>query len=350
MKAIFALTFSFTTLAAYSQISLTAGDFAQIGDKSWYFSDTASYYGPGASGALAQWNFSQAQRSDSSRVEVISPAGVSGAAMFPGANQVYSEDMMSFAFYKLDNTGLTALGMSADIPGFEPSVYHPGHMELDFPFTYQDQTLASYTSEFAFSGADLGIYRIVVRSTNTVSIEADGYGTLATPAGTCEALRLKRVQNSVDSMFMQLAPGSPLIYADETYTSGYEAYIWYGKNGKFPLAIYEPSYDISTPGLFQYYVTDGNTMALPQETPAADKSLSIWPNPLTNGQALNVHFNGQNNYNLQLIDLSGKTLWQTQAKNSSQQVSLPALKPGMYILKATGTNVEHTQSTRLILR
>lgn len=350
MKAIFVLTFSFTALTAYSQISLTASDFAQIGDKSWYFSDTASYFGPGASGAQVQWNFSQAQRIDSSRVEVISPAGVNGAAMFPGANQVYSEDMMSFTFYKLDNTGLTSLGLSADIPGFEPSVYTPGHTELNFPFSYQDQTLASYSSEFAFSGADLGIYRIVIRSTHTVSIEADGYGTLVTPAGTWEALRLKRVQNSVDSIFMQLTPGSPLIYADETYTSGYEAYIWYGKNGKFPLAIYEPSYEIGSPGLFQYYVVDDNTLALPWEKPAADKSLSIWPNPIANGQALNVHFSGQNHYHLQLIDLSGKTLWQTQAQNSSLQVSLPALKPGLYILKATSPDAAHTQSTRLILR
>lgn len=205
----------FTSVGSFAQITLTLADMPRPGIMIIHDVDTTSQWTPGSAGMNQTWDFSTAGSMYIDSIGYYNPATLPGGAMFPGANLAEGRILIdsigvltSYAFYNQTNDGVFAHGMTVEmqIPGYSyvgTQNYDPIPEILPFPLTYGTQNSASTTGYFYTS---VWIGEMQLDSSLTVSLisasqEVDGYGTLITPAGSYDALRLIETSTTIDSTF-----------------------------------------------------------------------------------------------------------------------------------------------------
>lgn len=137
------------------------------------------------------------------------------------------------------------------------------------------------------------------------------------------------IEKSIDGRYFEVidyVSGSGSTKTQRTYT-------WqdmHPVNGLTYYRLSQTDYDGSTEII-------GLEAVVPQDHPSG---FSIYPNPVTVGQALTIQ--GVIPEHIVLIDPSGKDVFSGTPVSAS--LPLPALKPGLYVLKGISENRVHTQS------
>jgi hypothetical protein len=93
--------------------------------------------------------------------------------------------------------------------------------------------------------------------------------------------------------------------------------------------------------------TNGNltaeTLSI-EQVEAILNTLKVYPNPVTNGQTLNVKFSGHLSADIQLYDVTGKMILTNKMDNlNHQKLDLNQIPNGMYFLKIGIDNLTITQ-------
>ena len=111
-----------------------------------------------------------------------------------------------FQFSKASSSAITSVGIAISIDGTEiPFRSDTIEMRYEFPLMYQN----TYSSR-GYTKIDLNpIQDIVWVQYRTRESEVDGWGTVATPYGTFDALRVKHTITEVDSLAMEVF-GAPI--------------------------------------------------------------------------------------------------------------------------------------------
>lgn len=321
MKHLFYSLSLFFSLQVLAQPVINSNVIAPIGSVTAYYKSanaTANTFNAGASGANATWNFASLDTAQGSFTQSVVIAdttyyyneypsvvnyAVGGWAGF-GPTYVYAYlDNSKFEYY-----GVRSIS--------ESKIFQDPQKQLTFPFTYNNQFSDTFYDEYP-------VYY------GNVTVKADGYGTLTTPAGTfANALRIK--YHEVYRQYDMDTPDDSLFY-EGTY------YRWYQPN--------TPNLLLEYSKLVSFYIYQGQrydfdslkhvvftkNVATAINEPETFKA-TVYPNPAGNTLMINAETVIET---AEITDLYGRVVLQQNGFAPSLMLNIEALPAGAYNLQLT---------------
>ncbi len=277
--------------------------------------NTESYFGLDGFGQIEQIFFNNPN---------LNPYTLSTHALSVGADVVDLplpiEISNGFTYFRNDETGYYNTGLSFEVSGF-PLVTQNDTVEriYKFPLHYADTD--SSTLHYLTSLPTIGAYGQYAKRYTLV----DGEGTLVTPTGTYDVLRLKAERLITDTLFIeQLGGGQTIERPLQT------DYIWISPDFEGPLLEMSVVQDVVISARF---LAGQNPVGLFSSKPG---DVKVYPNPARDFIRVEG-FSSQST--IRLYDLSGKLLFQ-QMLNTSR-VDIEKLNPGIYLLEISRIQGEY---------
>lgn len=239
----------------------------------------------------------------------------------------------SYQFFKNSSSSYKEVGVGVTLNGIPlPTLYDDPDVIYKFPLTSGsvDSSMSNYDFDIPF----LGYYGGWKKRVNTV----DGWGTLKTPFGTFETIRLKSEVIQFDSLYIDsLGFGLP-IYREFT------EYKWLGKDMGLPLCT------VTDNGLLQsvsYIDSLRSSDYTGIKTVATEVPFTVFPNPA--GDHINVSLTipmGEN-YRIQLVTMNGALIFSHEGAFKGDILTLDLssynLLPGTYLVLFTGLDKSYTR-------
>ncbi len=351
MKNIFLFLFCFSLHSLTAQITIDQDDFADAGDTArmsvatWNpllnFSATDTNY---------TWDFSSLQWQSQYVDQFLNPlnTGVTYAITFsntginpyrsniakaadntlttlPILSSVFTDGVNFFyktsSLYRQRGLGMKVSGFSTPVPMSNPDTLYR------FPMSYGNQDSAY--SDYRVFVPQLGVY---VHKQHRIN-EVDGWGTLITPFGTFDALRVRTEITGSDSLFI------------DTLNSGFKVendiireYKWFGKNQLEPLLQINTQAGVfgQFPG-FEFVtriVYRDSVRFLPTgifDMAKDEVQFSVFPNPSNGSFFVSVPAD-LTSAAIKLTDISGRLILEREMNMPTEQVNTEALAKGIYIL------------------
>ena len=198
-----------------------------------------------------------------------------------------------YQYYKSDNDAYKVKGFSVSLQGFPvPAPFSNPDILYKFPLTYG-------SSDSSHSGVEIN-----VPETGFVKVDrhrknyVDGWGTLITPYGTFEVIRVKSEVSEYDSVYIdsqEMGIGVPYSYTE---------YKWLGKYQKVPLLTVR---DI-VGGLVVEYVDSVRNVLNINEKQQVVNSVNFYPNPVNKKAVLEFELPSTKKLTVSLYDSYGNTL------------------------------------------
>jgi hypothetical protein len=318
---ILALFIFFTSLFCHAQIVIDQGDMPVAGDTLRVSVTNLVPSGYQLTGLDTTWNFSAlealSQRVDTFLNVSVTPleyqfffvlqgganlASPRSASFFPGIP--VSE---GFTFFKKSAGAYEDLGTAFKVEGFPfPAKYDIPDKQYAFPMNPGD----SWASVASFGITIPGL--IAYSTERNRSSVVDGWGTLITPFGSFQTLRVKSEILQHDSVYIDsLQTGFP-------FNRIITEYKWLGKNqgipllvvseeGGFSTAVYRDIYRMSAQSLTVYLGNDtavlkGQPVTLTAIVTGGTPPYQIWWNTLDSGSTLTVTVEETKTYSVIVID------------------------------------------------
>lgn len=331
MKNLFFLTsiLACFQLPMYSQITLTEANAPKAGlkftnrslDSAW-----AARLNLGTPGTNKTWNFSgavvAAGQPDFTE-EYIAAAGTPYTASFPTANLVLRQgtgEDASYQYFQRSSAQYTLLG-SQDAE--QKLTFTPPIVALKFPATYGYKNISTGKTDIAGSS-------FTATGTLMDTSEIDAWGSITTPRGTYQALRLRRIQSGVLTVL-------GIVPANLRNVS----YEWYAADFASPVFVYATS-SINIPLLNQsindltaHFLVNVSTVGVRDAERWAAK-LAFAPNPARQQTTLTVQSDEQTVAELTVFDATGRLVCHQRGLNLSagsttHDVLLPNVAAGQYM-------------------
>lgn len=325
---------------AHTQITITAADMPNTGDTLRMSQATpASVLGKNfaTTGANYTWDFSTlaaASQTVDTFVSVTStpifyyPSFISSASI---ALKGESFSMSTFSltnvydFFKETPTYFAQVGFAAQFTGIPlPTPYSGGDYWYRFPVNYQDRD----SCLFGYTVSIPTLFSLNNQSKRVNMV--DGWGTLTTPFGTFQTLRIKSVITSRDSIHSDSIPFP--IPPTTTVTTEYK---WLANGHRAPLLTVTNRGGMNPTSTVVYRDHFLNLASVTDPAVAAT-TVSVFPNP-SSGIIRISHPGGTNGAGgvYQIADLTGKTLLQGDYLFSGNgfNLDITSLPSGMYVLQ-----------------
>ncbi len=231
-----------------------------------------------------------------------------------------------YNFYKENNTSYSEIGFAFTTNGIPfPIGYDNADVIYHFPESMGD--VDSSTSNYSIDIPSLFYFSSIKKRVDTV----DGWGTLTTPYGTFQTIRIKSNISQHDSTYIDsLGTGFP------TNINKIE-YKWLGKN------FGEPLLTITKIGLLPATATYIDSLRYPYAVQNIDKqkpSFNVYPNPCSNFITANYKLSKTADVELSLYSILGNkinTYINTKQNQGTHILKLNIkdnnLLPGIYIMK-----------------
>lgn len=305
------------TLPALAQPTLTAANTTALpGDShTIYLASTSIAVGSG--GANAIWDFSSLTSSSSGPITYQACPAAPECSNFSGST-LASLQSGNNAYYISDNGKMSMRGVSAG-GGTVMINYSDPEDLLRYPFTYND----TYTDNLAATFTS----GVTFNRSGTITVSADGYGTLITPYGTYNnVIRIHRHQ-----VYQDVSSGIPTLnYETHLYT-------WYQPGIREFLVSSSELTVNGTPTQAGMQYTDIAPVTSVGAISAIESSLKLYPNPATS--LINVSFSTADNQKVvfTIMDMSGKVmtsvLTNATAGNQTLKMETSSFAAGIYMLQ-----------------
>ena len=312
-KTTFLIAFAIVFMIArsgLSQIVINKSDMPQEGDTVRVSSGVnPEIIDLSETGENYTWDYSQLipfqQRVDTFINVMDTPAGI--IFMFTSDFAVRMADILplpgveisdAYQYYKSSNSAYKNTGFAISMQGFTiPASFTSPDIIYKFPLEYGN-------SDSSASGVDMNIpntgYLEVDR--NRVN-HVDGWGTLITPYGTFDVIRVKSEVTEYDSIYLDSEEtGVALPYS-------YTEYKWLGKNEKAPLLTVRTYLE----GVLVEYIDSLRTTTGVAKNNMQITKPKIFPNPVTSTANLEFDLKQQSPVTLSVTDITGKTVWKSKS-------------------------------------
>lgn len=230
----------------------------------------------------------------------------------------YKQVGSSFTYAPLGNLTIPILYTSSDV------VYR-------FPLDYGN--IDSSDAHYSFSIPNLIYYGEDRHRVNVV----DGWGTLMTPFGTFNTLRMRSIVDAVDTISMDtfgLHVSTPLPTEIQ--------YKWMGIGSKIPLLEVDvqliATQPVVTNVIYQDSLRDSLFQVGVAEQTAQEIKSTLFPNPTDNSSLLIYQLDAPANVSISLADLQGREvlsrdLGRKASGIQQEQLDLTTLAPGVYFVR-----------------
>jgi hypothetical protein len=340
-----------------AQITLTNTNFAQAGDTIFYGVDTTKVNSNLAttSGTNKVWDYSSVGKQSVSEAVFLSPSN-SPVPAPTNITHVLLEDgnLEDVVFLNVNANGVqTILPNPVPIGGGDPFLYLNS---ITFPLNYLTRTRDTSASSFVLPASILQVPVFdSIRITLTINLDVlcDGWGTLKTPTGDYNSLRLKQ-STITDFKFEGGLPNplnpSRMIWTEIPLSSlPFEVpdnqldvrYVWLSENSKYFLA--EAGMVTDTPNVqeeFRYQTPRPISSGLLKSMANTIQTIA-YPNPANEVLNIEAILAAQRNYNITLTDITGKALNSFDLVGNHQtKITLPTanLCNGLYFVRITGSD------------
>lgn len=342
------LTLSLFTALAYGQITITAPDMPQTNHS--YFSQTVLDFitiDLNQTGANTTWDYSTliGVALDTLYAAPVSstplayqfffnnvflyPAYVANYAVPAddiGATGVSLSDR--YEYFKTDTTGHKIVGFGANVQSLPTSVRYTVIDDLyHFPMAFGDAIISN--GEYLLSVPTFGAYGQWITRTQNV----DGWGTVITPGGTYDCLRVKTILEQTDTIYADFVGfGSTFDRPTDTI------FDWITNGEGIPILTVTSGNLGITSAKFKI----GETNGFMEES---SMPIKLYPNPTSEIIYLETDRAGS----LTIYDLSGNLIM-VVAYSAFQQIDLSELSCGMYHLCLTSFNGENISRKISVIR
>ena len=232
-----------------------------------------------------------------------------------------------YFYYKNESSRFSNIGYAASVNGFPlPIRFDSPDVLYRFPLQYAD-TDSSF-SHVVYSFPNMFYFLVERNRKNTV----DGWGTITTPFGTFDVLRVKSEVHEFDSIYIDsIQMGIPI-------NQNYIEYKWLAKGQKEPVLQVTENY---VGGLFVFY-RDSLRAGLNaiNDHSFNGSTMAVYPNPAPSLFFAELSLLKPTDVELSVYDLSGKRLYIEQLNGMQAglnrkliNLSHLELRNGMYVIK-----------------
>lgn len=218
---------------AYECITFNGDKTPQIGDEITLYADTTTVSGTVKGGKGISWNYEVLEKHDTTTLNFVDPTTSTNSGMFPSANLAVNFES-EFVFLNSKTDGIEVLGIEADVQGVVLSMEFDNKYNLyDFPLNYGDEFTddflledTKYNLTIDFNGSTQYVDSAEVKRVGSVYTKVDGCGTIKTPKGEYDVLRVYKEETVADTVIAYKFIGFgtiPLtIVADSVTNRSYE--------------------------------------------------------------------------------------------------------------------------------
>ena len=328
--------------------TIVEADLPNVGDIVVEYIDTSNFwnYSIGNSGINQTWNFSQFAINDTGGIFCLAPSSIpwNVASMMPnGEFGVYDVQDTAAAMYASNNTGFYLVGWYNGSASAPFNLYVPNNGRLMMPVPFSMNSSRTHISSFPIDGVYINPsnnqpINIHNKTTYIQNFTADGQGTVITPTGTYNCIRVKEFSYQLDS-----------IYADTSNTGNFSfitvdgpkdttlIYRWVA-NGlpcyRFQIELNPQTNQVKKASFFD------NDLVFTSMMKNQDlRDELIYPNPVNSGNSFQI-LNKEGFQQALLYDMHGTLVKQEQLMaNTNASMSIDELLNGMYVLKLIGNNI-----------
>ena len=346
---------AFCTIATtvFAQISITNSNMPNSSDTLRYSTAQMSSVGDFlTSGANHNWDFSNlnpnGQGIRSFKPSLATPYGFFFLPPKFGEKQIDTVKLPSiitnsltvtdiFAFYKKSSTQFITEGLGVKLNGFPVPNFNSDDDELYlFPLNYLDRD----STTFAFSTVTTTLVPFTYKKKGYRITEADGWGSVTTPYGTANCLRVVTTQYSRDSIYTTLLPSPFNKFGFPNYQRSYQ-WLTLGERIPYLEVIGNVALGNFTPTQIRY--RDNMRSFVGIEENSNPIALSVFPNP-TNNQLIILLPKTEESVLIEMVDLQGKVVMKETTATNQEMINqhtlmIDQLAKGLYILNlSTKTN------------
>ena len=348
-KIFTSLSLLILTFVVQAQISITNTSMPLSGDTIRYSSAALSSVGNyTATGINYVWNFSTLipnnQKLRSFKASTATPYGfffftpkygekITDTVKLPAAVPGIPSITDIYNFYKKTSLVFAVEGTGIKLNGFPVPNFYSDEDELyNFPLNYTDRD----STTFKFSTITSTLVPFVYKKQGYRITEADGWGSITTPYGTANCLRIITTQYSIDTLRGSLTVGTFTVPFNFGFPNYQRSYQWLTTGEKIPYL--EVSGTLAgtafTPTQVKYRDRTQSFVGVKEQD--MELALSVFPNPTSN-QLVVITPQLKGAIQAEMTDLQGKVvLSQILTQNSdiaNQHVlNVAGLAKGLYVL------------------
>ncbi|GAB4280039.1 MAG: hypothetical protein Kow0068_04180 [Marinilabiliales bacterium] len=330
--SLFIIGFILSFCVVNGQISLTSNNIVRVNDLVTLAKDTIpdSTIAPGIDGASLVWDFSSLTAHTYDTMFFQNPADTPYDTSFTGDNvAAYISDFNGYGYFNKTSTGIEMIGLVGDLIGngvITEIPINPSETIAKFPFTYQDSYLDT-------SGITIIMDTIKMEQTTYKEVSCSAWGSVITPTGTFNALRLKNYRVEHQTVYIwATVTWVPVYTSDDTIVS----YEWWtdNVNYRYPLVSFEwDTINDSVVGDVEFLIDIFNNAP---EIVQEDNNVKVFPNPANS----NLFITGKDVTQVDVFSVDGKNLLHCSftGRNKNNQIDLSVLPKGLYIAKIRSKN------------
>lgn len=343
---------------AFSQIIISNGDMPSAGD-----SVRISYaLGVGTadhviSGANYVWDFSTLVPSAQQEYRYIAPTALPFNFLSTIAFVNPSPDSLPLIgnvpsnftdYYKNGSSGFRRNGFSFDyapLTSFSiPVIFSSSDYIYRFPLNYMDMDTSDAAYAINFTGLPY-----IGQTIHRESI-VDGWGTVITPFGTFNCLRVVSYVTTTDTISLDSLSGFSNVRPLKV------EYKWMAAGMNIPVLEVDAQVILSNEVISNVIYQDSLRITLPQvginESSPIMSNTAVYPNPTNENCFVSYHLSKNSLVDISLFDLEGRRLADFgevigNAGGNMQQIDLSGYETGMYLLKITSEG--HTITHRIVV-
>jgi hypothetical protein len=220
---------------------------------------------------------------------------------------------------KVEITGIGIKANGISIPASSDTI----DLQFELPMTFNDAWTSDSYTELDLNPAFNGMFHRYSQRDAVV----DGWGQITTPFKTYDAIRVKSIIDSQDSVYIDIG-GFGGTWLELPVPQQIE-YKWFANGEKIPVMTIITQ-DIGGETITTVEFKDKSRDFASMQSSELE-GFEVYPNPTSN--ELNISLNAQV-MSLSLIDISGKLIWLDNKPDLNKSIQLDGLNNGVYILKA----------------
>jgi hypothetical protein len=353
LKSLLSSIFCVTTCVAGAQITITVADMPNVNDSILLSISGSTITDPEATDTNYFWDFSMLEPTIQRYEKFDGPLTFTSPfnLIFNPATCSYGKDNYqlttlpipgitlddAYDFMKESPTTYRQVGAGYTINGNQiPFFYGASDTIYRFPMDYGNIDSCRY--KFGLPIPGIGFYGQRGQRINVV----DGWGTVLTPYGSYDALRVKSIVYAVDTIYIDMFGFGTNIIRPPAYQ-----YKWMANGEKVPVMEIDGTDAGGGFTVTNIQYTDSLRSDVPHVGIAeanVNSTISAFPNPAD--EQITVHMRGADAQTLRLYDISGRLLRSIDVRGKRAiAIDRDELSSGIYFLQ-----VESAEGTRSALR